>query len=612
MNWSRPALLSLPPDYAQRSRSTIALLVFLSLATVIPFAFGPLHLDGVRDFEAAWDIILGARLPLAGPIINESVHLGPVWFYILAIPLAISHSLTFTLLFVGGLAALKFWLAEALGRQTMGARFGLLFALALALPGWSLLAPIDFTHTALIEAAMLASAFCLLHLAQGRSPHWWAAYGLLQALALHTHPATVILLVLVPLVGWMRFGRVERGVAGDLGWLGLGLLAGLLVFLPSLLFEAERNWKGFEQLSRFAADHSPFVAMLATPTLWYGIALRGPDVLFSYLASPFLGETARWLWIMLLVAALLGSIRAAQRVSQRRTLLAIVTVAGASLLLLAALRSQTPYYMAQAWISFWSALIALGWWALGRKAVGPVIAGVAVLCSIGNVSVVQRTEQGLIQLPILSASNVQQASPAFGLPVIPAWRLEPFGRDLCTEPVPTVLHGPLAQGYDNMLGLPGRMACDDTPWVTIGGGAAETAAVHFVGLTPAQLRNLGLQDAGWSETFSLKPNRIVAASSSSTLAVGKTYPFRSRQTSRPPLQTYSFETAGSDKVVFNTLFGPYEESTVVTIEANGHQPLQLLQDSVSTVWQCGDCGPEPVRWRLEVRSRSAVVDLLVF
>lgn len=612
MIWSRPALLSLPADNAQRSQSTTALLVFLSLVTVVPFAFGPLHLDGVRDLEAAWNITRGIRLPLAGPIINDSVHLGPVWFYILAIPLAISHSLTFTLLFAGVLAALKFWLAEALGRQTMGARFGLLFAVALALPGWSLLAPIVFTHTALIETAMLATAYCLLRLAQGRSPRWWAAYGMLQALALHTHPATVLLLVLVPLVGWMRFGRVGCGTAADLRWLGLGLLAGLLAFLPAVLYEAEHHWQGFEQVGRFVSGHTPFTAMLATPTLWYGIALRGPDVLFSYLASTTAGELARWLWIVLMAAALVGCIGAAQLASKRRILVATAAVTCVSLLLLAALRAQTPYYMAQAWIPFWSALIALGWWAPGRKAAGPVIAGVAALCTIGSVSVIQRAEQGLIQLPVLSVSNVRQASPVFGLPVIPAWRLEYLGRDLCTNPVPTVLHGPLAQGYDNMLGLPGRMVCGDTPWVTVGGGAAETDAVHLLGLTPAQLQNLGLQDAGWLETFSLKPNRIVAASGTSVLADGKAYPFRTRQTSPPPLLTYSFETAGSERVVFSTLFGPYEESKVVTISANGHQPRQLLQDSVSSVWHCGDCDPGPVHWRLEVRSRSAVVDLLVF
>jgi hypothetical protein len=602
----------LPTGNEQRSPSTTALLVLLTAVTVIPFAFAPLHLDGMRDLVAAWDIISGARLPLAGPVINESVHLGPVWFYILAIPLAISHSLTITLLFVGVLAGLKFWLAEAIGRQAVGARFGLLFAAALAMPGWSLLTPIIFTHTALIETSMLAVAYCLLRLAQGGSPRWWLSFGILQALALHTHPVTVLLLVLLPPVCWMRFARGDCELAREMRWLGLGIVAGLLPFLPSLLFEAERNWKGFEQLGRFASGHAPIAEVLAAPSLWYGIAIRGPDMLFSHLASPVAGEFARWLWIALLLAALLGCIRAARLVSTRRNLLVTLLVICISLLLLAALRDRTTYYMALAWIPFWSVLITLGWWSLVRKSAGLVMVGAATLCTFGSVSVVQRMEQGFVQLPIMSVHDVRLVSPTFGLPVIPAWRIERFGRDVCTKPVPVVLHGPLGQSYDSVLGLPGRMACGDTPWVTVGGGAAEAGAVHLLGLTPAQLRGLGWQDAGWAEAFSLAPSRIIAASSTSVLADGSVYPFRTRQASVPPIQKFTFEAAHSELIMSSNLFGAYEASEVVTIDANGHQPRQLMQDSVSTVWRCSACDPEPVRWELEVRSRSAVVDLLVF
>jgi len=604
--------MTLPTGNEQRNPSTTALLVLLTAVTVVPFAFAPLHLDGMRDLVAAWDIVRGARLPLAGPVINESVHLGPVWFYILAIPLAISHSLTITLLFVGGLAALKFWLAEAIGRKAVDTRFGLLFAAALAIPGWSLLTPIIFTHTALIETTMLAVAYCLLRLAQGGSQRWWLSLGILQALALHAHPVTVLLLVLLPPVCWMRFTRDDCKHAHELLWIGLGIIAGLLAFLPSLVFEAERNWKGFEQLGRFASGHNPTAEVLAAPSLWYGIAVRGPDMLFSHLAAPVAGEIARWLWIALLLAALLGCIRAARLVSKRRALLVTLVVICISLLLLATLRDRTTYYMALAWIPFWSVLIAFGWWSLVRKSAGLVIAGAATLCIIGGVSVVQRMEQGFVQLPIMSVHDVRLVSPDFGLPVIPAWRLEQFGHDLCTNPVPTVLHGPLGQSYDSVLGLPGRMACGDTPWVTVGGGAAEVAAVHLLGLTPAQLRGLGWQDAGWSEAFSLAPSRIIAASGTSVLADGSVYPFRTRQSSVPPTQKFTFEAAQSELIMSSNLFGAYEASEVVTIDANGHQPRQMMQDSVSTVWSCSTCDPEPVRWELEVRSRSAVVDLLVF
>lgn len=610
MSFWRPGLLPSLQGSVPRCRYTAAILVLLSLTTVIPFAFGPLHLDGIRDLEAAWNMIQGGPFPLAGPAINDTFHLGPVWFYILAIPLALTHSLTVALLFAGVLAALKFWLAEALGRQAIDARFGLLFALALALPGWSVLAPVSFTHTVVVETATLAAAYCLLRLAQGATPRWWAIYGLLQTLALHAHPAAVLPVILVPLVAWMRYGRIESGFSQELYWMGIGLLLGFLLFIPPLVFEAERNWQGFERLMDFGSDSSFLGSMAGAPELWQGIALLGPDVIFTHLVSGTAGEIARWIWIALLVAAMIGSIRAILNPTMRRKWVAAFIISSAALLLLASLRGHTPYYMAQAWIPWWCGLVALGWWALKKRWLGAMATGVIMLSVMGGGVVVLRAEQGLIPLPILSMYDVRHDRAALDLPVVPFWRLERFGHELCTASSPVILHGPLALAYHSVLGLPGRMECGDTSNVTVGGGAELTGASHHLGLTPAQLRNLGLKNTEWVTALSLTPDRVIAAAGTSDLVGESTYPFRARQASTPLLE-YTFEAAASDWIVFNTLFGAYEESRVVTIEADGQHPEALLQDSVSAVWRCNHCGPGLVRWHLEIRSRSETVDLLV-
>ena len=65
---------------------------------------------------------------------------------------------------------------------------------------------------------MLAAALPLLALTRGGSPRQWLAYGLLQSLALHAHPATIVLALALPVVlGLTGFYRPEeRALIGTL------------------------------------------------------------------------------------------------------------------------------------------------------------------------------------------------------------------------------------------------------------------------------------------------------------------------------------------------------------------------------------------------------------
>src|SRR5215471_18013631 len=101
----------------------------------VPFAVS--HLDFARDVGVAYGIATGQRWPLQGPALDENLHLGPVWYYLLAVPLRLTHSWLVTVLVVALIASLKFPLAYALGSRLVDPLFGVLWALLLALPGWN-------------------------------------------------------------------------------------------------------------------------------------------------------------------------------------------------------------------------------------------------------------------------------------------------------------------------------------------------------------------------------------------------------------------------------------------------------------------------------------------
>ncbi len=131
--------------------SRLALLL-LALAYVLPFALANLTADTARDLAAAHRIIEG-ELPAHGPIIDSALYLGPVWYYLLALGMAMTGSITGTSLFVGVLAAAKFPLAYCAGRELVDARFGFFTALAVALPGPGMLQAVTWTNPVLVEAA---------------------------------------------------------------------------------------------------------------------------------------------------------------------------------------------------------------------------------------------------------------------------------------------------------------------------------------------------------------------------------------------------------------------------------------------------------------------------
>ena len=67
---------------------------------------GVLLVDGSRDLAQAWKIVSGENLPLQGPLFGGAFHLGPLYFYLVALPLALWGTATAVIVFLSLLTLL--------------------------------------------------------------------------------------------------------------------------------------------------------------------------------------------------------------------------------------------------------------------------------------------------------------------------------------------------------------------------------------------------------------------------------------------------------------------------------------------------------------------------
>ena len=142
----------------------VLLLAALVALHVALFPFATLVTDSGRDLANAYAVGHGGPYPEYGPGLFGRWKLGPVWFWLLALPLKLGASVTAAALFTGLLAAAKIPLAYGLGLRLLDARLGLLAALLIALPGWSSVGTLVLAHVSVVESALLATAWLALRL----------------------------------------------------------------------------------------------------------------------------------------------------------------------------------------------------------------------------------------------------------------------------------------------------------------------------------------------------------------------------------------------------------------------------------------------------------------
>lgn len=456
-----------------------ALVAALMLAHAAPFFVTFIEADFARDLDAALAIAQAHRLPTEGPIIAATVHLGPAWYYALAIAIAVGGSLTAAVASVALVSALQFPLAARLGSQAFDRRVGLAWAVLLALPGVGSLPSLWIAHPSVTATLVVATLLASWRAHAGGSGAWLALAGLGYGLAIHAHPTALPLGLAVAVVAIERI-RADRR-RGTIA-AAAALLLAAAPFAP-LLADPPRHVAAFAAIgASVSADASSFGvdawgavlvnALWRVPGLvvgtWLGSDGHAPAIWRVSLAAIYTAAAAG-----VVAVALRGPAR------RRRAIGSAVVAFVAWLAFVTAVRGETRFYMLYAAMPVAALALTLGLDGLathagraGRVAAASVLTiAFAWSVALGVARVARALADDVRLPPILGAHVDLQRSvehPPSRLRLLSVRDLDAIGKRLCVDGV-THLYGDLAQVVDSQFNVAARMRCGEASRVVIGG-----------------------------------------------------------------------------------------------------------------------------------------------
>ncbi len=577
-----------------RARSDIALLLALWLIYLLPFTEALPFIDGIRDLQFALDIASGESWPLVGPVFANRFHLGPFGYYLQALPLVLGFPLSSVPMFLGALAGSKFFLAYGFGRDWIDRRYGLLFAAALALPGWSGLDFLNTTTPMLVPALLLAAAWSTLRFARGHSV--WALFGaaLASSLALQSHPSALIL-ALLPAAVCLRQVMLMR----SWGLLFAAIGVGLLPLLPALISVARGGWVTLLPQATTVTVAGSGHSLLGWIEAVRGFAIGGPLTTLRTLGSAAWGSLLAWTTLLWSLAgmALLG-----RRLAGNRQARQLAGVFFATLVLVFAARSNTPWYFMQVLTLAWGAAAAWGWhqqpraqaWVMATALVLALVQGCLLRAHLA------RGEGGFASVELMDVRAARGLRGDSLPPWISVRHWEALAELLCADPTRSLaLHGALARAVDDQGGLAARGRCD-LEKLRLGG----TADRHWLGLPRALWSALQ-----WSPQAKIgsigvfTPDRVFG-SDGHPLADPHRYPLRAVLAGAAATQSLHLRTADDALLVISQLSPTLGFWSVEELRLNGVAIAPLHVDSGMRAYRAAGDGQGWANWELRISASS--------
>lgn len=559
-----------------------ALVCGLMLLHVVAAGLAGFHIDTARDLSFALDIAEGRRFHLAGPDIGGAFHVGPVWYYVLALPLALGFSLTAMPWFVGLLGASLYGFAYRLGSRLVDRDLGLAMALVLALPSWRTLYWFGATHTAL--TATLVCAALLGWLTYWQTPGRGRALlaGLAVSLALHGHPTVL------PLVTLCALPLLRHRAHTDLPPAFAGLL---LPFLPYLIDQWQSGWVDFTRSAGYGASLPVLANLAAAPrVLWNASAAAEPAIASTLLerwpAVLGMANLVNWASYGL---ALAGSWRLAAAHTLRPLLLGAILLAVATTAMVSASRPFVTYYMVELVSVLAALVVALGchallagnrlWWRVWVL----LTLGVAVAAWSGYLHIGSR---GRLALPLGHALDFTQTDAPAPIEISPRIyfrHLDSLEAFLCA-PGPVAIHGDGAVFMDVVAGLIIRTRCPNHERTWLGGSAADRR--HLAGVDCRMLDALavdrGTRTGGvcWQA-----PRRLLPGAEGLAAADPAIHPPRRHWTGPDRAGTRQGILCPDEILVIGNLLPAWHRLGIQDVTAEGGRLEQIYSGTTTQAWR---------------------------
>ena len=544
--------------------------------------------DPGRDVAEAFAIAHDGARPLLGPVFAGHVRFGPLWFWLMALPMFVFPTWLTAAMTAVIIGALQFPLAYATGKRLAGPQLGVLWAAALAMPGWASFETVGFTSTNAMRTGVIATLYCVLRTRD--TPHlgWWIAAGLAAAAATHAHPSCAWGFLCVVFAAWRAPGRLVAHVDDRIAaWLAAGIGFALL-FTPALF--AVTSMIGS---TRAVAESNIALANLARlPQLLRSIVWTGPHAIMSAVFA----YDAAWPRIvatlsaaLAIVGALRGMFAAFDNDIAARWGLALTALA---LTFVALIRPVTPLYMAYSILPPYALLVAAGWNAFARRHGALFVLPALAAAAVAGAGVVRSMQHGggRIDTPLI-ADIVHSPST---LPVatdiwLPAYSVDRLGRTLCADPSP--VYAALPYALDVFYAMPLRMHCA-TAIARFTDEAAGGSARGRLGLARQRYRELGIEPATVVGGLGMSPvDRVVAAPTHRDLPLSTLYPPHTYVQGKPQKVEYAFDAPGADLVVVANPLVTWMPDWWVQVTCDGAGVVAATQDLVTQVYACASAQP---------------------
>jgi len=606
--------------FEKASASRVARILLLGLLAGIVLAHAPYaatSMDLGRDMFTAWRILHGQELPLRGPILSGAIHLGPVWYYLLAVLMALGAGTWFgTVALIGVIAALQVPLAYLAGKAACNRTAGVAWAAALVVPSWSTFESMLPLHTQLTATMSLAFLLCAIRHWKRPRRRYLVGAALFFVLALHAHPSSAAFAWTgVALVAW----AFRRGVCDTrtLAFVAIALLAPLL---PLLYWNATHDFADLRGGEAYVTQMRAAVSLARAWPLFQAVAIGGTRYWFDTMLHWPRMPTC----IVLLsiggagAAAAYGIARAFARPHARA--LAVVSSCALATVLLStlALRDITPYYMTTPLRVVLAGVIGIGLSSLGgsRAATGirggflvvAIAAGVAA--AVGAARFQVRGAWPFAWWPIADVTHAP--GPPVPLLLMPAYAIDSSGRFLCSQSAPSV-HGAYAGQVLFDYAMEMRLACARSD-VHLGG--SEAGRQHWLGLSRAMFARIDVEPA-----LRLGPLGVVAArplrlDDSAVLTAPETpvYPVYTPPARAPREVRVPFSLGANEHLSLANIGLLISPDAEVEVTLDGRRIEPRASDLATRIFACEGCVADRVaEGVLTVRAvDAAAVDAVVF
>lgn len=558
-------------------------------------------------------LVDGVEYPWQGPILAATIHLGPIWYWLLALFLAITHSWLGSLILVAMLAASQFPLAYLLGKQLQSRRAGMLWAFALLLPSWSTFDGLIALHYELTSAFVLAFLLCAMRFWQQPRRRYLVGTALFFVLAVHAHPTCIGLIwIALPLIMWAAYTR--RCTSIDIG---IAVLVGLLPMLPYFFWEAQHGFTDFHAAMGYLGNGDKTGSLARLLPLFWASSLGGT----RYWLSAMLGLPDPFASACIIAIAGCGALGLSGiavgicKKNQRPKMLALLFSMLVILLTTTLIRGASPFYMTTPVHVVLAGLVALGLDRIGesifargvRAFTGAVCVAMFGACAI---CFAQFQINGNWPFNFFPLYNVTAAAGTTNsLLLMPAYAMGESGRFLCAQPSASV-HGALARQllYDYAIGM--RLSCGRSD-VWIGGN--DSARMHWLGLSRAMLAAVHVEPNRYIGPMGVLRARPVSDEPALTEPTTPVYPSYAAKTIALTHNQLGIALRRGEHIAISNM-AYFVPDPQLIVKVDGREVEPEASDTVTKVYSCATCSDtHATQTTIEIESTDLRdIDIVVF